>query len=302
MNGEVRVISPRLFRQVALSLSRQTVVDVLNDRVFVHGIVQCLADSLILKLLLGEIEPDVLDEGCWADVDGTVSELASLCIMIGSDALNGGVVDLTRLELREHHSEIGNILEDKLLQVWPVAVIFRVSCKRNVITGNTLAPNEGPGANRRIVEVGGIRVSCFAQDVLGYDECRGQDGDIGSVGLLHRPGNFGRASDVKGLDQIVPETTAGLEVIPHDEFPSELHIVSRERLAIVPNHTVMKLDLPNQAVSRDAAIFDRRHLGSEHREILTLFVNTPKRIKQVEIDAVIDLNVRHQWIKDRRLL
>ena len=60
--------------------------------------------------------------------------------------------------------------------------------------------------------------------------------------------------------------------------------------------------MPLQAVGRNAAVFKRRDLGDEIGLEAALFIHAPERAEEIEIDALIHLDMGEQRQEDRRFL
>ena len=86
------------------------------------------------------------------------------------------------------------------------------------------------------------------------------------------------------------------------EFEGEFHVLSRERLSVVPPDIVAQADPPLQAVLGNAAVLLRRHLRREVRLDNAFGIDPEERVEKREMDTVIDLDMCHQRIKDRGLL
>ena len=154
----------------------------------------------------------------------------------------------------------------------------------------------------RVLKRRGVGIGLLAQDVLGHDEGPGQDRRIGRVGLLQPPGELGRRDHLDVAHELVAGAAAGAEVRVVDQLDRELDVLGGERRAVMPLDAVLELEAPVEAVGRDAAILDGRDLGDEIGDQVAVGTGPPERAEQVEVDALVDLDVQHQGIEDRGLL
>lgn len=92
------------------------------------------------------------------------------------------------------------------------------------------------------------------------------------------------------------------EVRIDHEFEGELDVFGGKRRAVMPLHAIAQLDLPMKAVSRDAAVFDRRDFGCKRRGKFALWRDSKERIENTEMDALIDFDVDQMRIEDGRFL
>ena len=72
--------------------------------------------------------------------------------------------------------------------------------------------------------------------------------------------------------------------------------------AMPPGVSRPQPDAPGEPVGRDAAIGLARNLHGELRDEVALGIDQPQRAEDVEVDAVVDLDVRPHRVEDRRLL
>ncbi len=138
--------------------------------------------------------------------------------------------------------------------------------------------------------------------MLRHHERPGEDRGVGRVGLLHPPGDLGRTHHLDVADELVPGAPRRFEVGIDQELDREFDVLGRERRAVMPFDAVAQLDLPIEPVGRDTAIRDRRDLGGKLRRKITLGTDAPERAEEVPVDALIDLDMRHQRVEHRRLL
>jgi hypothetical protein len=88
----------------------------------------------------------------------------------------------------------------------------------------------------------------------------------------------------------------------HDQLECELHVLGRERLAIVPANVVTKADAPVQPVLGNAPVLLRRHFGSKIGPQHTVGIHPEKRVEDGEMNRVVGFDMRHQRIENGRLL
>ena len=104
------------------------------------------------------------------------------------------------------------------------------------------------------------------------------------------------------LDETMADPAARAETGIVDQLDGEFDILRRERRAVVPFHVAAQLDLPGQAVGREAAILDGRDFAGEVGNEFPVGLDVPERREHLPPDALIDLDARHQGMKDSRLL
>jgi hypothetical protein len=100
----------------------------------------------------------------------------------------------------------------------------------------------------------------------------------------------------------VAAAAPGAEVGIDQKFNGELHVLGGERLTVVPGDAFAQFELPLKAISGNAAVLDRRHLGCQAGIELPVRIDAEQRIKDGEMHALVDLDVQEMRVEHRRLL
>ena len=222
--------------------------------------------------------------------------------MIGRDEGLVHQIDVAAAELGVEHRHVGDVFEDELLDIRPLAEIVRIGDKLDPVARHPVAPFEGTSADGRLVEGRRIRILRLAQNVLGHHEGLGEEGEIGREGAFHPPGDFRRRDHRQISNEGMAARAPGQELRIDDEFDRVFDVFRREGLSVMPFDVVTQLDAPVQAVFRNAAILDARDFRCEIGLDDTLWIDAEERVEDREGDRVVDLVVDHQRIEDRRLL
>ena len=274
------------------------VIDCVDDRFSVYCGIERLAHRQILELRLLKIEIDRLDRGPGLQGHHTTRQFAGFLVMVGGNVCLVDKVDVAALELGVEHRHVRNVFEDEPLDIWTFAEIVRVRDEFDMVAGNALRPLECAGADRRLIEGGGVGVGLLFEDVLGNDEGFGEKRQVGSEGLLHPPGDLGRRDHRDIAHQRMAARAPRAEFRIGDELEGELHILGREGLAVVPADVVTQTNAPLQAVLRNAAILLCGHFGREIGLKNALGVHSKERIEHREMHCIVDLGMRHQRVED----
>ncbi len=115
--------------------------------------------------------------------------------------------------------------------------------------------------------------------------------DEGRVGArqLHLHGVV--VDDLEVLDRVEAAAGAHRYLGIDDRLVGELDVVRRKGLPVAPLDVALQIDLPDEAVGRDAAIGARRHLGREVRDEIAVLVDVPERIEHAGFGHVLGAGV-----------
>ena len=83
-----------------------------------------------------------------------------------------------------------------------------------------------------------------------------------------------------------------------DELKSELHVLGREGLAVVPADVVTQANAPRKSVLRNAAVLLAWHFDRKIGLKNALGVHANECIEHREMHSVVDFGMRHQRIED----
>ena len=165
-----------------------------------------------------------------------------------------------------------------------------------------LAPAERSCADGRVVERRTVRIRDLLQDVLGHHAGQRQDRHVGRIERLHSPMNLVGRNDLDVLDQVMADAVARAKIGVIDQLKGELHVLRRERCAIMPLRVAAQLDLPGQPVGRQPSVLDGRDFAGQVRNEVAIRIDKPQRREDLPPNAPIDLDTGHQGMKDGRLL
>ena len=218
--------------------------------------------------------------------------------MVGGYVCLVDKIDVAALELGVEHRHVGDVFEDEPLQIGALPDIVRVRDEFDMIAGDALRPFECAGADRRLIEGGGVGVGLLFEDVLGNHEGFGEERQVGGESLLHPPGELGRRDHLDVAHQRMAARAPRAEFRIGDELERELHVLGREGLAVVPADIVTQANAPGETVLRNAAVLLARHFDHKIGLENALGVHANERIEHREMHSVVDFGMRHQRIED----
>ena len=165
-----------------------------------------------------------------------------------------------------------------------------------------LAPAERSCADGRVVERRTVRIRDVLQDVLGHHAGQRQDRHVGRVRRFHSPMDLIGGDDLDVFHQTMADAVADAEIRVVDEIEGELHILGRERCAIMPLRVAAQLDLPGQPVGRQPSVLDGRDFAGQVRNEVAIRIDKQQRREDLPPIALIDRDTGHHRVKDGRLL
>ena len=293
---------PCLLRHEALGLRRQPVIERVDDRLLVDREIKRLAHRAVGEWTEIQIRRNMLHRGRRGHENLAPAQRLRLLHEVRQNALQAGVIDLAGAELGVQDGQVRDVFEDDALQIRSLAVVAGMGVQQNMVARHALAPAERSRPDRRVVKWRAVRVRDFLQDVFGHHAGQRQDRHVGRIGRVHSPMNLVGRDDLDVLDQVMADAVACAEIGVVDQLEGELHVLCRERCAIMPLRVAAQLDLPDQPVGRQPAVLDGRNFASQVRNKVAIRIDKPQRREDLPPNALIDLDTGHQGMKDGRLL